>query len=72
MGIWVQRTQEDTEILTWETEWRIVVLTEMKKKSRGRKENLTWGVVRWSQEVTLGRPLGVCMGLELSGLELEM
>lgn len=59
VGMWVQRTQDDTEILTWVTEWRMVVLTEMKKRSRGRKENLAWGVVRWSQEVMLGRALGV-------------
>lgn len=53
MGMWVQGTQDDTEILTWVTEWRMV-LTGMKKRSRGRKENVARGVVRWSLEVMLG------------------
>lgn len=36
-----------------------VVLTEIKRRSRGGNEGLVWDVVRLSQSVVYSRPLGI-------------
>lgn len=45
--------------LPWVTEWRMVVLTEIKRRSRGENEGLVWDVLRLSQSVVYSGPLGI-------------